>query len=96
MWNQIRIEAKLPNFFPSLTVVGFVDRVGQQELRFAIGSVSFDGDNDCGANENAIVRLFGDYDAAFFNAETLAQLCGNDDRASLADFCRFHSSTSDT
>lgn len=91
MGNRIRIKAELPDCSLCLAVVGVVDSVGQQELRFALRALSFYRDDHRGANKDAVVLLLGDYDAAFFNAEALAQLCGYNDRAALSHPCRLHS-----
>jgi|GEM_PF-3715530 len=39
MLDRILIKGKLPNLFPSLTVVGSVHGIGEQELRLALGRV---------------------------------------------------------
>jgi len=94
MWNRIRIESQLPNLFPGLSVVGVVDGVRQQEFRFALRSVSFDGDDHGGTNENAAFRFLGDYYAALFNAKALAQLRWYYNRAAFSNSCRLHGQNS--
>lgn len=90
MRNRIWVEAQLPYLFARLAIISFVACVGQQEFSLALGSVAFDRDDHSRTNEDAIVLLLGDYDAAFFNAEALAQLCRNDDCAAFSDSSRLH------
>ena len=90
MENLVWIKAQLADYLARTTVVGLVNRVGQKKLGFALGSVSFHGYDDGGANQDAIISFLGSYYGAFLNAKTLAQFRRYNDRSALTYFCRFH------
>src|SRR5437660_48595 len=89
VWNRIWVNAELPDGLSRIAVVGFGGSGGEKELRFALGAISFYRDDSGGTNQNAIFLFFGNHQGSFFDAKTLAQPGGNDDRASLTYFRRF-------
>lgn len=90
MWDCIRIETQFANFFACFAVISAVDGVGQEKFRLALRGVAFNWDNHCGANQDAILFLFGNNNAALFNAKALAQFGRHDNRAPLSNSCRSH------
>lgn len=90
MENRVWVEAELADRLARFAIIRLRRRCGKQKFRLALGTVSFDWNQDRRTNENSIVGFFRDYDAAFFNAESLAQPGGHHNRASLANFCGFH------
>lgn len=90
MRNRIRIKPEFPYLFSRIPIVGEIDCVGEQEFGFPFRRVSFDGNDDGGTDKNTVLLLFGNHNAALFNAEAFAQLGGNNNRPSFAHFCRFH------
>ncbi len=88
--NGVGIEAEALDFAAGAAVVGKVCGSGKKKFGLALRRVFFDGDDDGGAKQNAVLASFGSDKRAFVETEALAELCRDDDGAAFADFGGFH------
>src|SRR5580692_11496951 len=93
MWDGIRIESHFLNGLSSAAVISLVDRIREKKIGLPLWSVALDGDNNRWPYQNAVALLLRAHDRSFFDAETLAQIRRNDDRAALPHSRRLHSQT---
>jgi hypothetical protein len=77
MRNCIGIKSQLSDCLSGAPVIRLIDRIGQQKLRLALRSITLDGHDDGGTNQNTVVFFLCYYKTAFFNSETFPQVSGH-------------------
>ena len=68
MWNRVGVQAELSHFFSGALIVSCARGGGQKKLRFPLGSVPLDGNDNRWANQDTVFASLGGYECSLFNA----------------------------
>lgn len=93
--DSVGVEAEFLYFFAGALIVLLSCGGGEQEFCFALGRVTFDGDDDSGTDEDAHFAFLSDDNGALFDAVATAELRRDDDCAALSDLGCLHDGSSE-